>query len=456
MIPTVGFFAKIPVVRRWIGTTVRAAAFVLFVGTLVVWVRSYVVTDDIGWAAPECPLRGRLFHTYAVNVWKGRVLASRLDALAIHSQPAGYASWDSEPAAWQSGDYFPGGPANLRLGFGVASCDVMGGGSHGDHEEFNRQWLVQFPIWPLAVLFGVPAVVWVQGVWRRTRGTAAARAGLCPGCGYDLRESRERCPECGRATTPPRAIAQSTWAHELRPLAFAAVLLLTTGGAAAWAGYSRAERSRLAWEEHDRLEEAVDAATTALGQGDAEALERAFQQGAVFTPARAAEAMLKEIDEARPETARVLLEHGADVKAENGRALADAIGHGCTDLAIQLVKHGADVRAKSAGGSVPLNVSATTCRTMDELELPRLLLARGADPNALDSDGMTPLIHLVTRWERTENGRAFLELLVAHGANVNLRDSQQGLTPLGWANMIDDPDWKADLVAFLRAHGAKE
>jgi hypothetical protein len=56
-------------------------------------------------------------------------------------------------------------------------------------------WYVVLPFWLLVLIFGLmPSWASVRYV-RRRRATAAF--GHCPACGYDLRATPERCPECG-------------------------------------------------------------------------------------------------------------------------------------------------------------------------------------------------------------------------------------------------------------------
>lgn len=110
------------------------------------------------------------------------------------------------------------------------------------------------------------------------------------------------------------------------------------------------------------------------------------------------------------------------------------------DMGELLLAHGADVNAKNRLGETPL-LEAAGCTAVVEL-----LLAHGADVNIKDNDGQTPLLAAAAR-----GAMETVKLLLAHGADVNASD-RYGRTPLDRASTSK----YKDVVKLLRQHGGHE
>ena len=155
---------------------------------------------------------------------------------------------------------------------------------------------------------------------------------------------------------------------------------------------------------------------------------------------------------ASPEMARLLLEKGADPAAKNSLGMTPlhyvALERrikpdGAKEIMAALLEYGADINAiDNASGATPLHYAVY----FKEIEPVSLLLNNGADVNARDSHGDTPLLHAVPI-------SGTVAVLLEWGAEVNVAGTN-GYFPLHRAIVYDSGD-VARSLELLFQHGAE-
>lgn len=130
------------------------------------------------------------------------------------------------------------------------------------------------------------------------------------------------------------------------------------------------------------------------------------------------------------EVVRSVIESGADVNAPDswGTPLAVAVSKGSDKIVQLLIEAGADVEVATstgAGGEHPLHLAATRTSGANTA---RLLVNHGAQLDARDKAGRTPLIAAVLA-----DNVEVADVLFAAGADLETVDSNLNYSPLSWA-----------------------
>ena len=188
---------------KWFVLTASAVAFVAAVG---LWARSQWFVDKFCWVSGQRILEGwSSLGTVSLRLTLDFRDAARLrnEVKHVRITPAKRAEprWRPHPdrQGWS------------RWGF-----------------AFERHWMyyddpppsfycrLNVPYWGIALLALAPgAIPWMWGVSRRAR---RRRRVQCPACGYDLRATPNRCPECGTAAGAVVADSENVQSNAPAPL----------------------------------------------------------------------------------------------------------------------------------------------------------------------------------------------------------------------------------------------
>jgi hypothetical protein len=208
--------------KRALFKLLAAGSFALLAALAVLWVRSYWRGDTVKYEARWRDGTHSVYRRLYVTSSGGGIAAARTslaldDAFVVPPRVVGLSAVRPSPTRpprdWSVTSYAnPGYP--FKLGVAVSPAHHVGFQFYHARPSagpnfVNDEWRLVMPHWFPVLAAAVVPVAWLSTRWRNRRRLALA-AGRCARCGYDLRGTPERCPECGTPSEPlPSAPAPS-------------------------------------------------------------------------------------------------------------------------------------------------------------------------------------------------------------------------------------------------------
>jgi len=191
----------------WMVNATTAVSLLVCLLTVTFWIRSYWLGE--GWEYWGPPDRsGRHFLSMTAKsaeglFWMGWIYRDDADVAGMSLNQKDRFGWwhgSGNAHALAASEYkwiYKSHPILSHFGFaGWDRTQYMGSEAH--------RGFIDIRYWLLAIVFGIlPGIKTLNIVLASRRRRYRRSHGLCLACGYDLRATPDRCPECG--TVPPKA-----------------------------------------------------------------------------------------------------------------------------------------------------------------------------------------------------------------------------------------------------------
>ena len=175
-----------------------AVSLIVLLATVIAWRWSYISREVTVWGRSD--ERGDVEHARRLQVIVDAGRIGVLEVLSVDPEPVAgrpwyraevharalYDAWGPYSNAWRQSGRYPA-LAGFRAGRHGVGAASPGGRSH---------WVI-LPFWPLALVSAPLPAVWLRRHLTALRARRRRARGLCASCGYDMRSSPSRCPECG-------------------------------------------------------------------------------------------------------------------------------------------------------------------------------------------------------------------------------------------------------------------
>jgi hypothetical protein len=159
-----------------------AISLLLVLTVVVFWARSYWVIDGFG--------RGQFGDkgSWRVSSVRGVIKVSLFRQMS-QSENRASSNWHQNRVFFSTGDLAPSSPTQPVSGI------------------FVRERWAAIPYWLPVAILGLTTALMISAVWRRYRSMRWVAHQRCVNCGYDLRATPDRCPECGTGTSLAKVLA---------------------------------------------------------------------------------------------------------------------------------------------------------------------------------------------------------------------------------------------------------